>query len=367
VTTVSRRQTLRWLFVIYSLGGGGAERVIRHLTSRLVEEGDSVSVATYESEDGDVHRLAAGVSRRVMNVGKGDQGMAANWRRFVAIRRAIADESPDVVVSFLTRTNVLAIIAARSAGVPVIASERIDPRAQTEPWTWRLLRRTAYPLANALVVQTQSVGAWVRRMRWNRRVTVIANPVVAPRAAGLVDAAPYPFILGMGRLDRQKGFDLLIDAYAKLRDRSVHLVIAGAGPLAGDLAGQARRLGVGDRVHFPGRVADPDGLMRQAMVFALSSRYEGFPNVLTEAMSHGRAVVAFDCPSGPAEIVRDGHDGLLVRDSDSDAMATAIDRLLSDPALRDRLGSAARCTIASYALPNVCGRWRELALTVAGG
>ena len=367
MTTASRRQPLRWLFVIYSLGGGGAERVIMHLTSRLAEEGDSVSVATYEAEDGDFHRLAPGVSRRVMNVGNGDQGLVANWRRFVAIRRSIADESPDVVVSFLTRTNVLAILAARSAGVAVIASERIDPRAQTERWTWRLLRRTAYPLADALVVQTEAVGTWARRMRWNRRVTVIANPVVTQPAAGQVDGVPYPFILGMGRLDRQKGFDLLIDAYSRLQDRSAHLVIAGTGPLADELASQARRLGVGDRVHFPGRVTDADDLMRQATVFALSSRYEGFPNVLAEAMSHGRAVVAFDCPSGPAEIVRDGHDGLLVPGSDSDAMATALDRLLSDAGLRDRLGSAARRTIASCALPDICRRWRELALTVAGG
>jgi glycosyltransferase involved in cell wall biosynthesis len=169
-------------------------------------------------------------------------------------------------------------------------------------------------------------------------------------------------------MTREKGFDILIDAFARVAPRfeQWRLAIAGDGPLRPRLEAQAAASGVGDRIDFIGLRPDIDAVFGEAAIFALPSRFEGFPNALCEAMAHGLAVVASDCPSGPAEIVRPGTDGLLVSREDTDELAGALARLMADPGERTRLGASARGITERFAPAAVMRRWEELLLDVLG-
>jgi glycosyltransferase involved in cell wall biosynthesis len=151
-------------------------------------------------------------------------------------------------------------------------------------------------------------------------------------------------LVAMGRLGPEKGFDLLIAAFARLAATHPEwsLTILGEGRERARLEALVESLGMTGRVSLPGRAADPLPHLAIAHVFALSSRREGFPNALLEAMAAGLPPVAFDCRSGPAEIITDGVNGLLVPDGDVDALAASLRRLMESPAERQRLGANAR-------------------------
>jgi glycosyltransferase involved in cell wall biosynthesis len=204
-------------------------------------------------------------------------------------------------------------------------------------------------------------------------VSVVQNPleieeIVAQGEDGRRgDARPsgLPLVLGIGRLSREKGFDLLICAAAEAR-RPFRLILLGEGPGGKGLRELAGRLGVADRVEFPGFQGNPYAWLRAAAAFVLPSRYEGFPNSLLEAMALGVPCVATRCPTGPEEIVTDDVDGLLVPVEDPGALAAAIDRLLGDPELRERLGRAARERVRAYDAPGMVRRFESLIEEVTG-
>jgi glycosyltransferase involved in cell wall biosynthesis len=143
----------------------------------------------------------------------------------------------------------------------------------------------------------------------------------------------------MGRLHPQKGFDLLLEAFSRIKDQypDWSLTILGDGPLREQIESLRDELGLKGRVHLPGAVKNPHQVLKQAELFVLSSRREGFSLALLDAMSYGLPVVAFDCRSGPREIIRDGVDGVLVPPEDVGAMAEALGRLMSDESERNRL------------------------------
>jgi GalNAc-alpha-(1->4)-GalNAc-alpha-(1->3)-diNAcBac-PP-undecaprenol alpha-1,4-N-acetyl-D-galactosaminyltransferase len=356
---------LKIAFVIGTLGAGGAERVMTLLCNALQASGHTVSLWTFEAAGGDFFVL----DPRIRRVGFGQVAstaglakLAGNLRKVWRLRRELRSERPDVLVSFITQANVLALLAAIGLGTPVVISERIDARVHREPLPWRILRWCVYRRASYLVVQTNALRAWGSRLVGERRVTTIPNPVVpADRAAmgGQLPQQPGCNIVAMGRLVQHKGFDLLLQAFAAVARQfaEASLVIYGEGPERAALQAQARKLGLVDRVSFPGQVQNAANALAAASLFVLSSRYEGFPNVLVEAMSLARPVVAFDCPSGPAEIIRHELDGLLVPAGDVQALAAAMTRVLSNAELRQRLAARAAEVNERFSQQRVLAQW----------
>jgi glycosyltransferase involved in cell wall biosynthesis len=169
-------------------------------------------------------------------------------------------------------------------------------------------------------------------------------------------------VVGMGRLAPEKGFELLIEAFARCgaNHREWKLIIFGEGPELPALQSLARRFGVGDSVEFGGLVREPAVELAASEIFALSSRFEGFPNALLEAMACGVPVVSFDCPSGPSEIIRDGIDGIMAPAGNVELFSAALARLMSDSVLRSQLGANARKAVERFSVEKISAMWSDL-------
>jgi GalNAc-alpha-(1->4)-GalNAc-alpha-(1->3)-diNAcBac-PP-undecaprenol alpha-1,4-N-acetyl-D-galactosaminyltransferase len=358
---------MRLTLVIPSLWGGGAERVLSILANGWVEQGEDVSILTFEAAGAPAYHLHPQVKVRRLDLARQSrnswEGLRQNVHRIRMLRRAIRESQPGVVVSFMNQTNVLTVSATRGLRLKVVISERTSPRRQIMGRMWRALRRLAYPWADALVCPTRSGLAGFQEMFKVRGVT-IPNPVEVSVTLKHQQHGNFAakLLIAMGRLIPEKGFDLLLEAFAQLAHRHPDwsLTIAGEGNLRSQLEEQSKSLKIAERVHFPGHLADPFTFLRAGDLFVLSSRFEGFPMALVEAMACGLPVVSFDCPEGPREIIRDGIDGLLVPPEDVGALTAALDRLMSDREERARLAARAPDVTTRFSLETVLSQWRQL-------
>lgn len=351
---------MRLTLFIEALKGGGAERVLSEMASYWAAREHTVQLLTRTPAESDFYRVHPAVDRVMVPRPASPLGPTGRYLlRVRALRQALVASRPDVIISFIDTSNIETLLAARDLGIPVIVSERCDPDHNDIPLHHSLLRRLLYPRADVVVVQTESVRRWAKRFLPSERVAVVPNCVRQPAPAPAV--AREPAIVAMGRLVDQKGFDLLIAAFARVA-RSLpgwRLIIVGDGERRAALERQVAALGLSDRIALPGVTADAQSFLRRAGMFVLSSRFEGFPNVLLEAMACGAPVVATDCPSGPKDIVRHGHDGLLVP-VDVDALAAAIQELGHAPDERARLGANAVEVTTRFHPDRIMAMWDDL-------
>ena len=253
------------------------------------------------------------------------------------------------------------LLAVRGMACPCIVSERNFPPLKQPGWPWRLLRRLTYPWAQLHLVQTEATGRWLAQHLNARPQLCLANPVAWPLPRFAPDPNPTDWLacqkvgsdqqvlLAVGTKAHQKGFDRLVAMFGLLTQQhpQAHLVILGmdAAPYHGvDQQAQLRRLlpKAAHRLHFPGRVGNVQDWYERADLFLLPSRYEGFPNVLLEAMASGCCCVSSDCPQGPAELIRDGVNGrLLPNDANPETWAEVVSMLLADANQCRRLADAA--------------------------
>jgi glycosyltransferase involved in cell wall biosynthesis len=360
---------VRLLLAIPSLRCGGSERVMSLLADHWAASGHEVALATFDPPETDFFPVGPGVRRIVLGAttASGRRWLHDNLSRVRAFQAEVHRTKPDVVLSFLYTMNLLTLLAARRHA-PIVVAERTDPRhSSVEAWQ-AALRRLLYPRAAALAVQTERVlDGWARRIVPTERAFAVPNPVAVPgRRAWNGSELPERFIVSVGRLGPEKGFDVLIEAFSRIA-RDVpdwSLVVLGEGPARSELENQVARLGLGGRVLLPG-LGDAEALLARAGIFAAASRFEGFPNALLEAMAHRLPAVATDCPSGPAEIIREGVDGFLVPVEDAGALAARIRELCGDEGLRRRIGERGRDVLDRFSLAKVGARWEEIFRAVA--
>ncbi len=353
--------------VIWSLVAGGAQRALVEIAGHLVQRGHVVTLITMKDGSTDFFATPAGVRR----VALADRAAGSQFhsravlgiRTFFALRSALRESRPDVVLSFVDITNVSVLLASVGLGTPVLIGERTYPPSHKIGLLWQAMRRISYPLCRRLVVQTSEVAEWARCYLPDRRIATIPNavPRFALGRAGCTEPRRQ-VVLGVGRLVDAKGFDLLIRAFAlsELGTKGWRLVILGEGPMRAALENLCRVLDVAGYVDLPGETTDPAEQMSTCAIFALSSRYEGFPNVLLEAMACGAAPVAFDCLSGPRDVIEHGVNGLLVPAGDVPALAAELSNLARDPARQKRLASNAERVAVSHSPDVILKKWTEL-------
>ena len=354
--------------VISSLSSGGAERALSLMANYWADKGWRITLLTFDDgSEPPFYDLHPAVMHRPLDIAGHSttpiQRVVNNLKRLWDLRRAIRESAPQAVFSLMTTTNILTILSTFWLRIPVIVGEQISFHCPIDK-VWTILRTWTYLLANGIVVQApDSLTHFSKVLR--RKTHIIPNPVrlpLPPKSAKQNSLKKWKTVIAMGRLVDQKRFDLLLEAFARASQSHPEwsLVIWGEGNLRAELEALRDELGLKGRVSFPGLTQEPDEKMRQADLFVLSSRYEGFPMVLGEAMACGLPVVSFDCPTGPREIIRDGIDGILVPAGDVHALATALGRLMSNVSERERLATRAPEVVERFGVEKVMGMWETV-------
>ena len=351
-TVEATANNLNAVLFLPDLDAGGAQRTFVNLANHLHVAGVVPRLVVARADGPAKDWLAPKTEFADMGVSR----LRAAWRPLRAIVRRYR---PQVLLSTVVHGNILAVLATLGLRPrPALVLRETNSHRSRDDLTSadRLLVRWAYRRADAVIALSHGVAAELTSdYRLDpARVSVIHNPVNImrfrdpPPGNASPWAADGSLVIGMGRLVRQKGFDLLLKAFARVPGNGLRLAILGEGPEHAPLQRLAHELGVGDRVHIPGCVVQPERWLPNASLFVLSSRWEGFGHVIVEAMAAGAPVVAFDCPYGPADIIRDEETGLLVSNGDVDALAVAMGRVVTEPDLANRLRQAAAADIARF-------------------
>lgn len=357
----------RVTFVIFSLEGGGAQRIMVNMANYWAKAGWEITLITLVDDEQDpVFELNRKITLSPLGVSSREPKplfRPASFTGFWNLRCAIRKSGPDVVVSFMAQTNVIVLLASLGLGTPVVVSERCDPELLKVGRFWETLRSWVYPMSDGIVVQTSDMKEYFSKEVRDRAV-IIPNPVAVPSAYEKVGKTEErrKAVVAMGRLCYQKGFDVLLAAFARIKDKYPEwkLEILGEGPNRQDLESLIGHLGLGGEVRLFGWIKNPYEVLRRAELFVLSSRFEGFPNALTEAMACGLPAISTDCPTGPRDIIRPGVDGILVPPEDKEALAAAMARLMSDEALRSQMASQAVKVRERFGLDKIMAMWEEL-------
>lgn len=327
-----------------SLRGGGAERVMVNLAIGFCERGIPVDLVLLKAIGPYLNELPTGV--RIVNL-RASRLLTGLPRLASYLRR----EKPQVLLSAMKHANVTALLASLllRSGVPVVVCEHstatvsLDLNPGIKTFILKALMKWLYPYARHIVAVSEGVADDLESMlRMDAsRISAIPNPIVNGKILTLAEqpvSHPWlvdksiPVVLAAGRLTPAKDFETLLQAFGIARkQRALRLMILGEGELRSDLETQVVRLGLTEDVALPGFIDNPYAYMKQADVFVLSSRWEGFGNVLVEAMACGVPVVSTDCPNGPAEILENGKWGRLVPVGDVDALAQAMLDTLENP------------------------------------
>lgn len=351
-------------FYIPALSAGGAERVALTLAEHFTGMGIRCDLVT-AAQDG---AWASHVPSGVRHIALGHKKPLHAVPRLIGYLRR---ERPAVLLSSVFPANIAALLACTFVRTPCVIREANrsadDTRARAGLQTWlnRTALRVLYPRADAIIALSAGLAAHLREIApiMPAKITVIPNPAPAPvMGASAPRVGSVPLVLACGRLEQQKDFSTLLEAFSRIRAlRAARLAILGTGSLEGQLRDQARALGIDASVDFAGHVEDVHAWMRRASVFALSSRWEGFPNVLLEALSQRCPVVATDCSDAVSEVLADGKLGAIVPIGDADALATALlavidgQRRYDDPSAH----------LAHYAIDKIARRYLDVLAVAA--
>ncbi len=363
----------RLAVLIAYTGEGGVEKMMNNLLRGLVDAGVAVDLLLLKARGEHVAGIPEGVNVVDLNVRTSLQALPALvwYLRHVRPRTLLAakDRAGRVAVRArrLARTETRLVLR-----LGMHLSGSLAGKGPFARWLRYTPVRRLYPRIDAFITVAGPVAddiAAIGRLP-RERFTVIPNPTVAPELPRLAATPPDhpwlhpardgerpPVILGAGRFKHQKDFATLLRAFARLTEqRDARLLLLGDGPDRDALEALAAELGLTDRVDFPGFQSNPAAWMAAADLFVLSSRYEGAPNVLVEALACGTPVVATDCPSGPRDILDGGRHGPLVPVGDATAMADAMAATLDAPRPADELQAA----VADYTIPVATQRYLEV-------
>ncbi|WP_051300154.1 glycosyltransferase family 4 protein [Methylobacter luteus] len=339
------------VLVIPTMRQGGAERVMSELANAWSTQQHEIHLVLlaksenfyYINDNVIIHNLGfshSGLFIKVFN----------ELKVFFKLRKILKEQKPDFVLSFMSKYNILTILAASYLNVKVFVSDRSNPKKKL-PFLISFLRKITYRFADGIIAQTSLAKLVLEKNTGNRNVMVIPNPLKAISIYENIEKEKI--ILNVGRLVNEKGQKYLLEAFKKIKDTEWKIAILGDGPLYDQLKKQAERLGLNDQVIMPGAVNEIDNWLAKASVFAFPSISEGFPNALVEAMAAGLPCVSFDCDAGPRDIIIDGKNGYLVPVRDVELLANRLETLINNAEIRTQLSKEAANIVNGFAVEKI--------------
>lgn len=335
---------MKLLFVIHGLQSGGAERVMSVLCNTFAEQGINVILALTEHNDNFAYNINSVV--RIVDASSLSGSSLVSYRgdNIKKLRELYKTEKPDAVISFITRTNICAILAGLGLNIPIIISERNNPVVDPRSRKTRLLRDLLYPLAAGCVFQTEfAMNCFPGKVK--RKSKVIFNPISADIKTVDLNQKREKRIVSICRLNKQKNIPLLIHSFANICNKypDYCLEIYGEGEEEKHLEEMINHLGISEKCRLMGHTSHPMEILASSQIFALSSDYEGMPNALIEAMCAGCACVSTDSPAyGARDLIRNQENGLLVSVGDEKEFTEALEFLIINNGRRERIGIEAR-------------------------
>ncbi|WP_022705487.1 glycosyltransferase family 4 protein [Pseudorhodobacter ferrugineus] len=363
---------LRIVLLVHSLLGGGAERVTVNLATDWADCGARVRIVILGNADQKQYDLPENIDFTALGLAATSRGpvqaMMNNIKRLLGMRKFLAREKPDVVIGMgTTMATLLALI--RTKRYIAIGSEHNHPPMQPIGPVWSFLRRWSYTRLDSATVLTGQTRDWIAANTRAKKIAVLPNAISLPLPLNApflplekVMVSGRKMLLAVGRLQKVKGFDCLIEAFGEVHvdHPDWDLVILGEGTERTALEAQIRTDGLQNRIKMPGWAGNIADWYQAADLFAVTSLTEGFPMGLVEAMAHGCAAVSVDCDTGPRDIIDHNRNGILVPQDDPAALVGALDRLMRDEDLRAKLGHAATEVTDRFSPARINARWATL-------
>ncbi len=342
------------------LSGGGAERVVCGLGNYLEKEGHQVTLLTM-SDDTPDYVINNNINRVELLTNRERRGFLSNsLKRWWRLLKFVRKKKCDVYVVLLPVTTILLLTFRSFTKAKVIASERNDPRRYGK--STRLLLRLLGKRADGWVFQTEENRKWYNPLLEKRETILIPNAINIDFIKPIFEGERRKVIVTAGRMNEQKNQALLIRAFSKKHNEypDYRLVIYGEGLKRNELDLLSRELKISDKVEMPGYTTNIGETIKDASLFVLSSDFEGMPNALMEAMALGIPCVSTDCDGGGAKfLIENEKNGLLVPKGDVDALAAAMERMLSDRGFAEQCGQEAHKICERLAPEKIYGEWES--------
>lgn len=348
---------------ISSLCKGGAERVIANLAEYFSREGYRVVLVTSRVAETE-YEVPQNIIRIISEppVVQLQNGRLSNFRvRFHTLRNIWKEEKPDVILSFIGKNNMMAILTSFGLKIPVAVSVRGEPAEEYYSKALRFMARNLFRMADRVILQTKQCFSFFP-MGVRKKAVILRNPINPSFFRERYEGEREKTIVAVGRIDENKNHEMLIRAFAGIANEfpQYRLIIYGEGDKRKDLQELVLRLGLQDRIMLPGSIDSVGDAIYKARVFVLPSNTEGMPNTLIEAMLMGLTVVSTDCPcGGPAELIEHGINGLLTPVGDVEKMRENLRFLLKNLQIADKMGINAMKTGDIYRPERVYGEWQN--------
>lgn len=351
-------------FVIGTLSSGGAERVISTLSNELIERFD-ITIITF-AKSTPFYTLDDRI-KVVSCMAKADKpksmldSLKLNYNLAKRISSISKQEGINILIGFITSANVLTVIAAKLNGIPSIISERNNPLVEDVPRLWEILRKYTYPKTDALVLQTNGIKKLYEKKIRPHKITILPNPISADLSKlRAFNPKEENIILSVGRLDKNKCHDELITAFHTINPKSWKVKIIGDGNKKQELTELIKKYDLTNRIEIISKVKNIDKYYNEASIFVFTSKTEGFPNALMEAMHFGLPCISTDCNFGPSDLINNGENGFLIPVNDQERLTEKLSQLISDKNLQQKFSENAIRTSEKYMSKNVVSQWEAL-------
>ena len=341
------------------LEGGGAERVATRLINGWVERGVHVTVVSLAGSRNEFYEISDQANRIYLDKIKPHSSFFSKVLHHISnmlkLRDAIRDNNSDVVLSFLTRTNIRVILASLGLGKRIVISERSDLRHQQYKWIWKALRYLFYRHADVITANTHIAIECMKRFVPIKKLVYIHNPITFPNLQAHPSTAKS--ILNVGRLIPLKSQILILEALSLTGVKDWVINILGDGPEETNLTSAAKTLGIENQLYLHGFVANTEDFYLDAGIFVLPSVYEGMSNALLEAMSYGLPCIVSNSLTGALEHIDHGVTGLIFESANINDLAEKLLLIINNPNLGNNLGLAARERMRQFTDERVFNDW----------